>query len=97
MHTTLLLLALISTVQCAVTSQWTIQDGWLDYHDFRFKRLMNRHRRSDKMTVCGGKVWKMVMATCGGECSATGANIASRCCQEKCTMEEIISSCCPAR
>ncbi|EGT48363.1 hypothetical protein CAEBREN_09771 [Caenorhabditis brenneri] len=64
---------------------------------YGFKNMMARSRRSNKIKMCGGKVWKMVMLTCGGECTTVDSNIATTCCENMCTMEELSGLCCPKR
>uniref|UniRef100_A0A1I7UA63 IlGF domain-containing protein n=1 Tax=Caenorhabditis tropicalis TaxID=1561998 RepID=A0A1I7UA63_9PELO len=62
-----------------------------------FNNFLSRSRRSNKMKMCGKSVWKIVMLTCGGECTTSNTNIATSCCESMCTMEEITGLCCPGR
>ncbi|KAF1766204.1 hypothetical protein GCK72_006160 [Caenorhabditis remanei] len=103
-------LALFCLVQFAATS---LMRNWMHDFESRFPveedteevfdinkmhpNMMARSRRGEKIKMCGGKVWKMVMATCGGECTTVDVNIATACCETMCTMEEIGDLCCPGR
>ncbi|CAI2345262.1 unnamed protein product [Caenorhabditis sp. 36 PRJEB53466] len=80
---------------------WMLEERlpWEDETDqfYDYRSFMSRSRRSDKITICGKRLFKMVAATCGEGCTASEENIATKCCESKCTMEEITGLCCPGR